>query len=371
MVQWPILIPMGSRLGSAARWLAFVLVMAVTLGLLAGWMIKRAPTLSLTASVTAPNARAINLAGSEGRGSQLGQMASPAPTPEPPPPPAPTPSPVIPTPPAPQQIDPSVDPAPRIQFKPEGPVCAAASKKPAIQKLAAALSDELIAAYAEPRGNWIGLEVVDNTTGLQCGIDADHKTEVASVDKALIVASLLYKYQREHTPMSDGDRTLAEAAITASDNNAATELWRHLGATGGASAFLQAAGIDGISLAPDGYWGRTKASASGEVELVQAITDPNGVLSKESQSYLLDLMQRVHGDQNWGISKGAADSAVISLKNGWGPFPVGGWHVNSIGNIATANHNYSVAIMSDNNGGTYDGIPSIERLADVINAALG
>ena len=241
---------------------------------------------------------------------------------------------------------------------------------PAIQALAARLSQSMSAAYRTRRVNWIGVQVTDRATGISCGISQHRRTEVASVDKVAIVASLLYKHQRAgQSRLRGAERSWARAAIMQSDNDAAGKLFHAAGGQPGLARFEHAARMIETRLDPSGYWGDTRSSAVGQVSLMQALTS-DSVLHAPQRNYLLGLMRHVSGDQRWGIGAGARGASVIAIKDGWGTRPRRSWRVNSIGNVHNRSHDYNIALMSDGNPTEQYGIRTISAIARSINSVL-
>ena len=76
-------------------------------------------------------------------------------------------------------------------------------------------------------------------------------------------------------------------------------------------------------------------------------------------------MHRVVSWQAWGVSAGPPAGSV-ALKNGWLP-RTDGWHVNSIGTVATAVAHYSIAVLtSSSTASEADEIATIQGVSTIV-----
>jgi hypothetical protein len=132
------------------------------------------------------------------------------------------------------------------------------------------------------------------------------------------------------------DWETVEAAITRSDNDAASRLWDELDdGAAQVEAVLREAGDDETTLErepdPRGYssFGRTVWSLPAAVRFYGALARGE-LLPAADTERVLDAMVRVVSEQRWGL--GAADPP-IPFKGGWGPSesPEGGYEVIQVG----------------------------------------
>jgi hypothetical protein len=132
------------------------------------------------------------------------------------------------------------------------------------------------------------------------------------------------------------DWETVEAAITRSDNDAASRLWDELDdGAAQVEAVLREAGDDETTLErepdPRGYssFGRTVWSLPAAVRFYGALARGELLPSADTER-VLHTMARIVSEQRWGL--GAADPP-IPFKGGWGPSesPEGGYEVIQVG----------------------------------------
>ena len=234
--------------------------------------------------------------------------------------------------------------------------------------LAARVSRDIRAAMAG-RSDTIAVTVYDRRTGVTCRWDEGHRFDSASVVKATILAALLRWHQETRRPLSAGERSLATAMITESDNNAASALWAEVGHAR-LQHFLNLARMSETILGPSGYWGLTQITARDELALLRLLTRANPVLSNSSRSYELGLMARVIPSQRWGTPAGAPAAVTVHVKNGWLPRATRGWRINSIGAFSGHGRDYMIVVLTDNNPTMGYGIDTVERIARVVHRDL-
>jgi beta-lactamase class A len=163
--------------------------------------------------------------------------------------------------------------------------------------------------------------------------------------------------------MTDDDRSDAKKMITASDNVAATALYRRIGGKSGLTTANKAFGM--TETAPEAGWGITTTTAADQIRLLTSLTDEKGPLDAASRSYLFDLMTQVEADQAWGVSAARLATTQVYLKNGWDTFGVDGdrWQVNTIGRLVEPGHDWLVAVLSNHDKTQADGIKKVEAVA--------
>jgi hypothetical protein len=160
----------------------------------------------------------------------------------------------------------------------------------------------------------VGLAVLDTRTGRFYGSAGDEQQFPAeSVVKVLIAANLLATGQ-----MSGNTEQLAYQMITESDDDDADALWGLVGGPDVLAWAEQRYGISDLGAPPieSGWWGNTKFTARGLVELYAAIkADP--VVGP----WLLGAMSTMAAtaddgtDQDFGL---AAQNSAGAFKQGWG-----------------------------------------------------
>jgi beta-lactamase class A len=223
-----------------------------------------------------------------------------------------------------------------------------------------------LAGYLSSRGAHAGIAVLDRVTGLTVTYNAGVRFATASVVKMDILATLLWECQRAGRTLTAGQKQLATAMITRSDNDAASDLWDEVGGASGVAQANRAFGLTQTSPNRSGYWGLSTTTPSDQLRLLAVLATPGGPLSAASQAYELGLMGRVQADQRWGVPRAAvAGSTAVYVKNGWlaNASDRNRWVVNSVGRIVEPGHDWLVAVLSDHSGSQSTGISVVERLA--------
>jgi len=233
--------------------------------------------------------------------------------------------------------------------------------------LAAKLSND-IAAAIHGRSGHIAIRVEDVRTGVECRYNEGSRSHSASVVKATILAALLYWRQRTHTSLTSREKSEATLMIEKSDNSAATYLWNDVGHTR-LQQFVTAATMTETQLRSDGYWGLSNITARDELQLMRLLTEHNSVLSDNSRTYELGLMNHVISGERWGVPTGAPSGLTTYVKNGWLNDPVL-WVINTIGAVKGNLRDYKMAILTYSNPGEQYGINTVNAIAAVANRDL-
>jgi beta-lactamase class A len=247
------------------------------------------------------------------------------------------------------------------------------------------------------RDSVASVALYDRKTGISCSYDENRQQDAASVIKPVILGALLF---HSKTPLTGEDDTLARKMITASDNAAATTLWKKLSDLTDPSApdpvkiqeFLDRAGMKNTILNKEGFWGLSQVTAADQLQLLKVFTY-NGdtetpVLPQKARAYALDLMNQVQSDQRWGAPAGAPKDAVVHVKDGWlrrsdnpdvDPYDRLDWKVNSMAAFTGDNYDYGLVVLTENNRVATDqpaesgwryGIDTIEGVARVVHQDL-
>ncbi|MFC9327652.1 serine hydrolase [Kitasatospora sp. NPDC057015] len=191
--------------------------------------------------------------------------------------------------------------------------------------------------------------------------DGGHAFVTASIVKADILAALL---RQSGSGIDAAQRTLAEAMIEQSDNDAASDLYDAIGGADGLDEANRAFGLTGTTAGRDGYWGLTTTTPADQLRLLRVIFTDDSPLAADDRAYLRKLMGLISADQAWGVSAAADPDGDRMLKNGWLPRTSDGlWAVNSIGLVTRADHEVLVAVLSDGNSTEEAGIALVESVA--------
>ncbi|NBM20459.1 hypothetical protein GUY61_33975, partial [Streptomyces sp. GC420] len=226
-----------------------------------------------------------------------------------------------------------------------------------------------IAASLSGRASTVALTLYDRPTGTNCTLRQDKRYDSASVVKVIVLAALLQKAAEENRSLTSREVTLTKAMITTSDNDATTSLWRQLGVPR-IQRFLTSAGMTQTVPGADGYWGLTQITARDQQKLLKILTYRNTVLSTNSRTYALDLMNKVVSSQRWGAPAGAPASARIHVKNGWLPRATHGWRVHSMAAFTGNGHDYGITVLTWNNNSMDSGVATIQAVARAIHGTI-
>jgi beta-lactamase class A len=244
----------------------------------------------------------------------------------------------------------------------------AAGRAPTPDRLAAVRSR--VTAYVAEVGNGnLSVAVRDRTSGVALTVGTG-RFQTASIVKVDILAALLWQARQRGQEITDDDRSDAKKMITASDNVAATALYRRIGGKSGLTTANKAFGM--TETRPEAGWGITTTTAADQIRLLTSLTDENGPLDSDGRSYLFDLMSQVEADQAWGVSAAGLASTRVYLKNGWDTFGVVGdrWQVNTIGRLVEPGHDWLVAVLSNHDKTQADGVKKVEAVARYAVAEL-
>jgi len=214
--------------------------------------------------------------------------------------------------------------------------------------------------------------VVNNRTGEAYRFRPTNRYQTASVMKIDILAAVLLAAQDAGRSLTAAERALASIMIRASDNAAASTLWRQMGGHDGMTRVNQRLGLTRTSVGYETLWGTTTTTVADQIKMVDIITGRRGPLTKASAAYAVGLMTTVNGDQDWGVSAAARSGERVALKNGWftGPQSKKVWTINSVGRITDKNTDVTIAVMSQSNRSMSHGVWLVETVAKLTRQYL-
>jgi hypothetical protein len=228
------------------------------------------------------------------------------------------------------------------------------------------LTERAIKRYLESCGDNITASVYDLRTGRTSYWRPGVTEDEASISKVDILAALLHK-----EGAIDGDDVgNATAMIEDSDDTAANNLWLELGEGTAEAVFNRKIGLTDTAPGPGIDWGLTTTTAADQVRLLRAVVGGTRLLSAASRRLELNLMEHVEPSEQWGVSSGV-QGATLAIKNGWLPLEDADWQINSIGWVDGHGRDYIIAVLTDDNTTEYQGISTIEGLANRVWSAGG
>lgn len=189
-------------------------------------------------------------------------------------------------------------------------------------------------------------------------LGGDPEMQAMSTSKILILSALLRDRGgiKNFTP---AQRSLAQTAITQSDNASILSLFGDLeadrgglrGASAYATSLLRKAGDKHTQVStappPPGYattFGQTPWTPAAEVTFFRALA-LGCVLGRADTNYELGLMRHIEPSESWGL--GSAGFHHIAFKGGWGPEPTNQYGVRQTGIIANGTTAVVVSIAAD------------------------
>jgi hypothetical protein len=224
--------------------------------------------------------------------------------------------------------------------------------------------------YLRTRPGVVGYVLRDRITGLaHRNRAAGAMIWTASTIKLAMVVDLLTRATTGQIALTPQDRQLMADMMHSSDSDAADALWDRFGGPDH-MAFnrnFPAYGMTGLrpqqgfsDTYPD--WGFQKSTTD---DLDRLMNHTLGRLPAAQTAAIVAEMQRVDGNQQWGVW-GAGPDMAPGNKNGWSP-EQGGWVVNSVG-FAGPGQRYTLAIMNSlaGEGGFEDGMQTTTRLAEIL-----
>jgi membrane peptidoglycan carboxypeptidase len=211
----------------------------------------------------------------------------------------------------------------------------------------------------------------DRKTGRRYDYHGGRQQETASIIKVELLAALLLKAQDRGRRLTAAEQARATKMIKASDNDAATQVYDAVGGAAGLREAGQRLGLTDTD--PAKSWGLTRTTASDQVRMLAALSDPSSPLDAKSRELMLQLMSSVNADQNWGISVAAFEGDQTSLKNGWvyRSAKGGRWIINSMGRITGTSTDTTVAVLSRGHGDKQRGIDVVEHVTALTRSYLG
>ncbi|GAA2719330.1 serine hydrolase [Actinocorallia aurantiaca] len=219
------------------------------------------------------------------------------------------------------------------------------------------------------RSGTMSFALYDRERKVGCYYGSGRHYDSASTVKLTIVAALLRTAQKQKRGLTAREKSLARAAITRSDNDATTVLWRQLGRSR-VQGLLNAVGMRATRLDPGGHWGLTRTTAVDQLRLLLTLTRKGDVLNAKSRRHLLKLMSEVVSGQRWGTPAGASSKIDVRVKNGWLPRAVHGWRVHSLGIFGDDRRDYMIAVLTQDNPSLKQGIIAIERVSRIVHGTL-
>jgi beta-lactamase class A len=167
--------------------------------------------------------------------------------------------------------------------------------------------------FAEQSSGTVAFAVIDGDGDVR-GLDEDRQFSSASVSKVLLLAGELRRLRDGGESLDEGTRSLLEAMITVSDNDAASTIYAGVGDEG-MSEVAERAGMSSFEITP-GYWGGSQVTAA---DLARFFFRLNRNLVGPHGRYARGLLANITGSQRWGIPEAVGGDWKVYFKGGWRP----------------------------------------------------
>ncbi len=241
---------------------------------------------------------------------------------------------------------------------------AAQKQAAAVKSLTAALTK-----YAKTAPEF-SVAVYNRKTGQTYAFRGSAKYETASVVKVQVLSCLLLTAQDGHRSLTSSELALAKLMIQASDNDATTDLFEHLGRQTAVQKCDKRLGLTSTTV--NSEWGLTRTTATDQVKLLNQLVDSKSPLTSKSRAIAFSLMSTVEPDQNWGIPAIATKGETTTVKNGWLPRSTEGnrWIINTVGRVTSDDTDVSIAVLSHQNATMSSGIKLVQKVAQTTRQYL-
>ncbi len=225
------------------------------------------------------------------------------------------------------------------------------------------------ASLARDLGPRIGIAVVVPSQRRIYQYNAEPQFPIASVIKVPIMLTVMHQAIEDGRVISDQETDLIDAMITESDNDAATELWNHVGGERGVMDYLETVDISGVTLVNEN-WGESEMSAVSAARLMNKLVQGE-TLDEPHREYALELLAHVDPVQDWGAVVAGNFDGIAGVKNGWYP-EYEGWVLGSLGYVIPEGDSpaFTIAIFTDEWDYFGQAVNKIEILGGIINTAL-
>lgn len=236
------------------------------------------------------------------------------------------------------------------------------------QRASAGFSDDEIARLFGSAGDDVSFSVRDRKTGNTYTYNPSLRNSTGSIVKVLVLATVVREQRSSGRELSAGQKSLASRMIRYSDNEATTALFRQVGGRAALQRMARDLGMTRTEVSS--VWGTTTTSAADQRLLIDRLVDGTPHLTKRDRDYILGLMRDVDPEQRWGVGAVPRGQSV-AVKNGWVPIEPRGWRINSVGSISGSGRDYTLAILSYDNGSMETGVQRVRKVSELVWSTLG
>jgi hypothetical protein len=161
----------------------------------------------------------------------------------------------------------------------------------------------------------------------------------ASLVKAMLLVAYLDQRSVRRRGLHGAERRLLGPMVRVSDNDAATEIYRRVGA-GGLQRVARRAGMSGF--VPNLVWGGCQVTARDQAVLFSRI---RSLLPERHRDYALSLLRRIVSYERWGIPRASPPGWRVYFKGGWFKDD-DGWRVHQAGRLELGDRHLAVAVLT-------------------------
>ena len=192
----------------------------------------------------------------------------------------------------------------------------------------------------------------------------DRRFAMASTVKLPIMVTQLAR-QVARNPNATGPGTeLLRPMITASGNEAATELLAQVGGPPAVEAELRARNIRRTDVNEEA-WGLSTTTAPDMALLMRSLLYGER-LDERLRGVAFDLMTGIVAEQRWGVPAGLPASAEVAFKGGWLPVQ-NGWLVHQVGVAQLEGGTYIFAFYNSEQATWEFGKETLRRSAQLLS----
>lgn len=217
----------------------------------------------------------------------------------------------------------------------------------------------------------MGVSVHDYRSGTTWSYRGTYRSNMASLTKLSTAVAVIMRAESTRRALTPTEKRHITNALTVSDNNAQTALWKSIGQHAGYDRYVKRMGLKSTSSARGYGWGRTFSTANDQRLLMDSLVKGK-ILNRTNRTWLLSVMAGVNREQVWGSSPmGKPSGLTVRVKNGWSPYvDTNKWRLTSAGHISGKSVNYTVAIVSNGWSNQGHGIPVLNSVGSKVYNCL-
>ena len=196
-------------------------------------------------------------------------------------------------------------------------------------------------AFAESRSGVVSFAVIDTSENLHC-YRCRTRYASASVVKAMLLVAYLTNLAEKNRTLTASHPAQLEAMIRVSDNQAATQIYSHVG-DAGLRRLAKQAGMRDFSVS--GGWATARITAADQARFFTFIDTP---MSAKDREYASQLLSSIVASQAWGIPEVSRPEWSTLFKGGWSTTRRGHL-VHQVARLEKGDAVMAIAVLTDGN----------------------